>query len=230
MSVLIKAGASAHSVQRFQVQQKAIPPLPDAPEAEPKRPVEDPRLATLREENSKLKEAVAELRRAAPQNEILAREEGKREGLASARRDDEQRFNLLAETASAASAGWDQRLDSLENLSALIARTALSKLFDGADDYSDFIARMISRQIRVLRRETIVAIRVSPQDFGDPEALSALAAGIGTASTIIVSDPELAAGECRLDLQLGHIDLGLRSQWGELSKLMQDMANEEPQP
>lgn len=222
MNVLIKAAATPHAVRVFAVEAPA-PALARQPE-----PVEDPELALLRQENAELRRLVAELRGAAPQAEAKAREEGRREALLSARKDDEGRLKLLADGMAAAAEDWNGRLDSLDSLAALLARTALAKLFDESEDHADFVVRMIGRQVRQLRRETVLAMRVSSHDFPDAAALAVVPAAAGAAAGNVIIDPDLPAGECRLDMQLGHVDLGVRSQWGQLSQLLQELAIEDP--
>ena len=223
MSILIKAAAASRSVRVFAA---ASAPIQEAPP----ELVEDPELALLRAGNAELRELVEELRQAAPRAEAKAREEGRREGLSAARRDDDARIERLGEGIAALAAAWDDRLNSLDDLAALLARGALAKLFDESDDYADFVVRMIGRQIRQLRRETLLGIRVSPADFPDAAALAPVSAAAGAGSTAIATDADLPAGECRLDMQLGHLDLGVRSQWGQLSELLQQMAAAETRP
>lgn len=222
MNVLIKAAAAPDAVRVFAVAASAPVYAPEAP------PPEDPELALLRAENAELRTLVAELRRAGPEAEAKAKEQGKREALLAARQDDDARLKLLGEGIAAAGADWEERLSSLDGLAAQLARTALSKLFDESGDYGEFVVRMISRQVRQLRRETVLALRVSPHDFKDEAALAEIATAAGVGPTAVVTDSDLPAGECRLDMQLGHVDLGVSSQWGQLSQLLQELATEDP--
>jgi flagellar biosynthesis/type III secretory pathway protein FliH len=229
VNALIKAGTSARAVQPFASRPAISNALAAAPApSPPEPPLEDSRLALLRQENAELKRTMAALREAAPLAEARAREEGAREALARVQRDEEKRVKLLADGVAAGLAAWEDRLASLEALAAVLAQSSLSKLFDESGDYSDFVLGMIGRQMRALRRQAVLAVRVSPSDFADEAALARVAAQTGMGTAAIVADAELPTGECRLDLQLGHVDLGMRAQWGLLSDLLLQIVDEEP--
>jgi hypothetical protein len=65
------------------------------------------------------------------------------------------------------------------------------------------IAGMLARQLRQLRREAVVAIHVSREDFPHDAALAAMVDKAGTGSLAVTASADLPAGECRIDLQLG---------------------------
>ena len=201
MSGLIK-GAAAHSVRPF------LAPAEPAPV-----PVRDPRLEQLERENQELRSALAAQRLESEQSVKAARAEGERQGRAAA--DD------------AAVAHWQDRLADLDGLAPSLARAALGKLFEAGPDQIGFVTAVLARQMRLLRRESLVAIRVSARDFKDEAALASLAADAGTGSVRVVADADLAAGECRIDLQLGHIDVGAATQWAQLAAFLDGLAERE---
>jgi flagellar assembly protein FliH len=220
MSVLIKAAVADLSVRPFVPAPPHAKPGPSAVAVATR--VEDDVLGLLRQENEKLRKDLADADEARQQAERKGREEGRKEALEAARLEDEKKLAALKDGLAGALEKWRESLDGLDRLAPLIARSALSKLFDESEDHNDFVARMIARQIGRLRRESIVRILVSGEDFPDAEALAALRSRGGTGEVELVRDLDLAAGECRLDLALGHIDLGVRAQWGELSSLLED--------
>jgi flagellar biosynthesis/type III secretory pathway protein FliH len=212
VSVLIKAAAT-QSVRPYLQRNGAA--------ALAREPVEDPRVAALERENDELRKTLADSLAAAERAEEQAREDGKNEALAAERRDEEKRLAALDRGIAAALEAWGDRLKELDGLSALLTRTALAKLFDETTDHSGLVLGMIARQMHHLRRETLLAVRVSPHDFPDQDALDTVAAKAGTGSVSILVDPDLAAGDCRLDLQLGHVDIGPRAQWPQLAALLE---------
>lgn len=214
MSGLIK-GAAAQSVRPF------LDPPPPPPE-----PAGDPRLETLEREIDELRAMLTRQIKAKEEAVAAARAEGERQGKAAADAAVDKQVAVLAKAAETAAAAWQKRLSELDGLAAAIVRAALAKLFD-EERHSSFVAGLVARQMRLLRRDSVVAIRVSPRDFGDEQALAALGAEAGTGSVRIVADAGLASGECGIDLQLGHIDIGAATQWAQLADLLDGLAARE---
>lgn len=215
MSGLIKGGA-AHSVRPF-LDPATLPPVPSA----------DPRLEALERENEELRAALAAQRKAAEEAVAAARTEGERQGKAAAEDAADKRLQLLGKGVETAVAAWEKRLADLDDLAPPLARAALAKLFDESEDHSRFVGGLIARQLRLLRRDSVVAIRVSARDFQDEQALSGLGAEAATGSIRILADADLASGGCRIDLQLGHIDIGTKTQWSQLSAFLDRLAEPE---
>lgn len=223
MNRLIKAAAAVGQVREFGA---AAAPFDNAPAA--MRPVaaDEGRLTLIEQENDELRAAVAAGAAAAEEAARLSREQGWREAIEQQQQDDEQRLKALQQALAQASAEWREQLLLLDQLAPLLARSALAKLFDDCEDYSEFVARSIARQIERLGREAIVSIHVSARDFPEADRLSSLRTGSRAGGTDVVTDAELAAGECRLKLRLGHLDIGIPSQWRELSALLDEAAFE----
>jgi flagellar biosynthesis/type III secretory pathway protein FliH len=215
MSGLIKGG-EAHSVRAFL-----------DPAERPPAPTRDPRLEALERENEELRAALSALRIESEQAVKAARAEGERQGRAAADDAAAKQLGLLGKGVDAAVDQWQARLSDLDGLAPSLARTALGKLFDGGEDHIQFVTAVIARQMRLLRRESLVAIRVSARDFRGEQALAALVAEADTGSVRVVADADLAAGECRIDLQLGHIDVGPGTQWAQLAAFLDGLAERE---
>jgi flagellar biosynthesis/type III secretory pathway protein FliH len=64
----------------------------------------------------------------------------------------------------------------------------------------------------------VLRVGVSAKDFGDDSALSAIATALGGERVNIVQDPDLASGDCLIDLRLGQIELSIPKHW----QLLQD--------
>lgn len=215
MSGLIKSGA-AQSVRSFL----------DAP-VRPAAPSRDPRIEALEREVDELRSALAKQRIEGEEAVKAARAEGERQGRAAAGDAADRQLGLLGKGVDSAVARWEARLGDLDGLAPALARAALAKLFDGGEDLKRFVAGVIARQMRLLRRDSLIAIRVSARDFTDEAALAALGVEAGTGSVRLVADGDLASGECRIDLQLGHIDIGAGTQWAQVAAFLETQAERE---
>jgi flagellar assembly protein FliH len=217
MTRLVKAATSRGLVQRFV--------LSDLRVAGPA--AADSELEAAEAEIRRLEQALDDARAVAADAEAAAHAAGRREALAEAADVDDRRLEMLEREVAAVRDTLEERLDGAERLAALLARTALAKLVEPSADLSELVVRSIARQMRDVRRETIVAIRVSAADFADEAALAAIAARTGAGPVQLLADPELGRGACRMDLRLGHVDLGVGARWGELSALLLAMAEDE---
>jgi flagellar assembly protein FliH len=212
MSGLIKSGV-AQSVRSF-LDPATLPPAP----------VRDPQIEALERENEQLRAALTAQRAEAEQAVKAARAEGERLGRAAADDSAEKQLALVRKGVDAAVGHWQARLRDLDGLAPSLARAALGKLFDEGNDHARFVAGLIARQLRMLRRESLISIRVSALDFKDEPALAVLAAEAGTGSVRVVADADLVSGQCRIDLQLGHIDVGAGTQWAQLAAFLVGLA------
>lgn len=225
MTALIKA-ASGRPVRRF-VDHVGVGlggGLIGAAVPEPAENVEATQIAVLTQELAELRRTMAADREAATRALVKAREDGTRQGQEAARCDDDKRLAMLGEGVAGAREAWERRIGDLDGLAALVAQSAIARLFDGCDSHADFVVGMIARQLRHLRHETVLTIRVSPKDFPDEVALAALGTGAGTGAIAVVRDDALDGGQCRIDLQLGHLDLCSRAQWREMSELLHELS------
>ncbi|HEY0148104.1 MAG TPA: hypothetical protein VGB70_03795 [Allosphingosinicella sp.] len=211
MSGLIKAGSAA-SIRPFSHR-------PDEPKLQEAAPAEDPRITALREEVASLRLAVAQHPAALERAKADAKAAGRREAGEAIRQDGEKQLSALRAAIATALKDWDARLAELDGLAALLSKTALAKVFDDDERRAALVGETIARQLRHLRRETVLAVRVSARDFPDAAALQAVAAESGGALNVL-ADPDLRGGHCRLDLQLGRVDIGPATQWRELAALL----------
>jgi flagellar biosynthesis/type III secretory pathway protein FliH len=212
MSGLIKSEA-AQSVRSF-LDPAVLPPVPGR----------DPRIEALEREIEELRAALVAQRAESEQAVKAARAEGERNGRAAAGDAADKQLSLIGKGVESAVARWETRLADLDGLAPSLARAALAKLLDDADDHARFVAGVIARQMRLLRRDSLIAIRVSARDFKDEQALAALGEEAGTGSVRLIADGDLASGECRIDLQLGHIDIGAHTQWAQVAAFLDGLS------
>ena len=77
------------------------------------------------------------------------------------------------------------------------------------------------------KRSSPTARLVSARDFADETALAALGAEANTGSVRLLADGDLESGECRIDLQLGHVDIGAGTQWAQVAAFLDGLAERE---
>jgi flagellar biosynthesis/type III secretory pathway protein FliH len=224
MTGIIKA-VSAGSVVR-QLGSFAAP-RGGAPQELPAPSAVDLALDDAREEISRLQALLIDERKLASAAEQTAREAGRLEGRRDVETAVERQVAVVENGVALARRAWDDRLAGLDALAVMLARAALAKVFVEAVDRADLMTSAIARRVAVMRDQTVVAIRVSKSDFPDDEAVTALRSRAETGATEIHPDALLKAGECRLDLQLGQVDLSLGAQWDALDRFLGAMIADE---
>lgn len=216
MRGVIKAGSGDIAVTAFSA--AAVPAAAGA--VPPGRSAVELALDDAHEEIAALQAALLAAHEAGADAERAAHEAGRGAGRAEAVADGARLADRVGAALDAARAAWDERLAELDTLAVMIARAALGRMFEAPADMADLVARAITQRIAALRADTIVAIHVSAADFAGEEACTALAWQAGVAAATIAADPALKAGECRIDLQLGHVDCGIAVQWRELDAFL----------
>ena len=154
-----------------------------------------------------------------PQLLEVARKESADKALKARSDAEEKQLALLGGAIERALDEWRQRLASLEGLSATLAGGILERVFADGAERATAVISIVQRRFADLDSGSVVQLRVSPSDFPDDRALAAIAPTSGT-NVSTIADPELGAGECVLDLKLGHIDLGPRAQWPRVAEFL----------
>ena len=171
------------------------------------------RIAELEEELALLKSGIS----GQLQN---ARAEGLEAGRKERDEKSAERQALIGQGIEDALASWEARLSSTGQLAIFIAKGALGRLIDNPEWRSELIVGAIEQRIAAMEKAAIVKIRVSGVDFSADE----IAALVITAGAKIEADPKLRSGECLVDLQMGHEELGMGAQWDRLAKLLDELA------
>jgi flagellar biosynthesis/type III secretory pathway protein FliH len=136
---------------------------------------------------------------------------------------EEKALDLLGAAIGAALAEWKERLAAWDGAAAGIARAALGQVFAPETTGGELVTAALARQLERIEASAILRVRVSPDDFADPAALEAAAAGTGA---LVEVDPALASGACLVDLKLGHLDCGLGAQWPRIDELLSRLERE----
>ncbi|MGK6317907.1 DUF7504 family protein [Sphingomonas sp. DT-204] len=179
------------------------------------------RIAELTTELAQARGELIACRQEAKVQAAAARIDGARE----AKRDDEARIAALEKRLAEAICEWRDRLQELEALALLLAKSSLAKLFDEYADLADLVARTLTKRVREIDAQAAMRVHVSAEDFPDPDSLHALADRCGVPLAALVAD-DLETGGCRIDLVLGHLDLSLPAQWSVIRQRLEAIAED----
>lgn len=190
--------------------------------------------AHFEEERRAFESTIAELRHKlletqdnADVREEAAYERGVQEGLQAAASNDAKRNEMLREALEKACGTVRKQLADSEQLALQLARVALARVFGRAEDRAGQVIDALGHGLAQLKRELVVAVAVSPEDFSAPcEQLAALSENYPGVS--IECDNTLASGECIARLALGTLDLGIPGQWHRLCEFFDSLSAGEP--
>jgi flagellar biosynthesis/type III secretory pathway protein FliH len=224
MSSVIKSQNAASRVRE-------IPAAPPPPRTVPSAKVVDVETAALRRQVEALSQDLGErereierlgedIDRAFKAGEAQGRASGLEEG-AERRSESLQALEKGLERALALVA---RDLSALERLAAQLAYEGLARVFSRPERGAELLADIIRKQVSELEAGAIVRIEVSRDDFNSPSALAELAAAAGHPSLELTASDELGAGDCRIKLVLGALEVGVAQQWGRIGEALQDLA------
>lgn len=220
MSALLKGSAAAFAARPLVARTGAVLEIVST---EPSPSTESPELEALRAECGRLSEALAAAGHRADEAIAAALEQGR----ADARADDAKKLASLGEALGRASVVWRDRLASLDGLAAQLVGASVSKIFGDWDEGAELVIRAVRARLKILRREAVVAVQVSAADFPDQAALEATAEQVGSPGCRLLIDPDLSAGDCRIDLKLGAVDVAPRGQIAAIAALLEALAGRE---
>ena len=220
MSALIKSTKTEGADQR--VRPFGVASRPAATNAPSRETVLEARIVELQ---ATLETHEAEL----PAKLERAREEGAREALEERSKAEAEALAALRAALKDALSLWSERLSDWNGAAAGIAKAVLEQVFTGAEHRSELVEATIRKRVAVLDANSVVRIRVSAEDFADSKAFARTVASVGQAVEL-KSDSSLKTGECIVDLKLGHVDLGLGSQWGRIAGLLESLERDGLEP
>ena len=194
----------------------------------PAPPRIDPEILALRGEVERLTRdlasrdnQVAELRSEVEAARRDGIERGREAGLEAGAARAEATLDRLQRGVDVAVGQLARDLISMERLAVALAREGLSKVLGEDADRASLVTQIIRTQVAQLEAQAVLCIEVSPQDFPDAASLSDLAVGPGIRTEAVSS---LASGDCRIQLKLGALEVGLDRQWTNLSAILDDLA------
>jgi flagellar biosynthesis/type III secretory pathway protein FliH len=215
---IVKASAVSlsHAVLRIAGGDERIGTRPAIPERD------DPGVA-LQARIEALEEQLRTQHERAKRQERDAFERGYKEGAEQAARELKQQWDnqvdAVARATRTAQDAFEARLATLETLALDLAEAALGRVLGDAARHAELLAQTIAHHLRGMERN-VVRLLVSGHDFPSQEALDLLANLPERVRNSIEVRTDLPAGTCQVDLALGHVDLGLPSQRGRLSRTL----------
>ncbi|MFA5599816.1 MAG: hypothetical protein WDA06_04385 [Phenylobacterium sp.] len=219
MSVLIK------STEAVTNRVRQLPPEP-APSIAPAPPPVDYERLALEHELQSLKRAleardekIRRLEAAVAEASRDGEAKGREVGLQEAADRQEERLKQLGEAVDRALTVHGRQMAELERLAIQLASAGLDKILGASERFQELVAAALRQQVSNLAREAIVRVEVSAKDFADAAALEALAEAFGRPDVEVAALHELAAGDCRIRLQLGVLEAGPLEQWRRLRAL-----------
>lgn len=225
MSMLIKSNDKAHgfSIQKLGAAAAAFVPTNRATSAN----IENPLIAENKRLLALLKRREAEI---AAHADALAEAfaDGEEAGRVAMEADiDDDRaasLALLGQGIEAAKTGLGNALENAESIALMVAQMTLEKMFGETDGRKALAADLIRHQFRQIERESFVSLEVSRADFPNTSEVAVLSTTLSIAPNKVRVSDELDAGDCRMRMQLGTLDIGLARQWGSIRALLEDMS------
>lgn len=204
----------------------SAPPSPEAEEADRLRA----RVTELERSIRAMETAATALRADIDKSYQRGRDEGYANGLEDAGDKQDERLELLGKGVTQAIKALHGGIEAMERTAVLLARECLDRMFGDAGDRAALVQDLIRRQLEQIDSGSLLRIEVSPVDFPDGTALSALSASAGLDDGMIAAKSQMPAGACTMLLRLGQIDLGLDQQWSALRRTLGEMAGEGSEP
>lgn len=209
---------------------RAVPPTPPEESRRPPAQVVDVEVVALRREVEALSRALHDrevelehLRGDVDRAYDAGESAGRRAGLSEAVDRKAESLARLEQGVVRACQAFERDLAQVETLAALLAREAISMIF-GQTDRAGLVADIVRKQIADLEGHSILGITVSAADFADPADLAPVQDAIGNRQLDLNVADDLPAGDCRIKLRLGGLEVGVGQQWSRISTVLTQLA------
>jgi len=155
---------------------------------------------------------------------LEAEARGHAAGLAAAADLQAERLQLLEAGVLEAASQAKTELAALERLAPALAREGLARLVGDAGQRGDLLQDAVLNAVRQIDAEGVVRVEVAAGDFADLETLSGKLSEVAHRRIEARPAADLQAGQVRLRLVLGDLEVGLDQQWDRLARLFDDLA------
>lgn len=206
------------AVPRSPVQVARIGPHGEGGDAVQADNPHDVELARLQGQVEALEAALEEAKTVRETAVELALEKGREEGRRAADEFGAERLEALRDELAKASRDCLSQLNEKSDLAIEIARAAIHKILGEASPRGALAEEIVRNAIAQIAGGTVVAVRVSSEDFASDEELAALGNELGAVR--IIRDDDLRGGGCGLDLTLGTVDASLGVQLAALDRAL----------
>jgi flagellar biosynthesis/type III secretory pathway protein FliH len=170
---------------------------------------------------------IEELAGAVEEAKAKGLEDGKAQGHAEAERGRDDFLAIIEEAATSALTDFHEALGSLERLAPLLASECLSRLVDEPANFEAVTAGILRLQLDKLENGSVVRVELSAKDFPSAAELEQFLTRLGRPNLSVEASGALNAGDCRIKLSLGAIEVGIGQQWSELRSLLAEMSKSE---
>jgi len=177
----------------------------------------------LMSENDRLKAVIEQLKEDKKVEIKEAYELGQTNTTQTYARDEEAQLATLKTGLQSALLSLKEKLDDNESLALLLAQQALKPVFSPHADYKDQVGRMISLQTQKLHKDLVLSVDVSSKDFSDTDKFSSLGKELGLDMDRLQVSEDLKAGDCRIELKIGQINLSLEDHWNGIKALFDEL-------
>lgn len=172
-----------------------------------------------------LRHRIAQMETEADQREEAAFERGRQDGLDHVAGEENRRLDMLAASLERLQPTRERILADCETLALQLSRTALKRVFGEAELQADLLRATLTYHLSALQRDMVRQVRVSGRDFRSADDLATL--GERFPGLAVIADDTLQPGDCKVDLRLGSLDIGLAGQWQRLSVYFDQLAQAE---
>jgi flagellar biosynthesis/type III secretory pathway protein FliH len=152
---------------------------------------------------------------------------GHAEGLKAGAEVGVQALARLGEGIDQASRQLAEALSALDRLAVAVARNGLAKVLGDPELHAQLLGAALRHQLANLQAQAVLVVEVSRRDFADPDALAALARAADRPGLELQASSDLDPGECRINLRLGALEVGVGQQWGRLRAELDDLTQPE---
>ncbi len=128
-------------------------------------------------------------------------------------RDDEKRHLVLLELIRSSQVSFTKTLSEFEQISLLIAKSALKPIFDGSELFSERISQSVSRQIKALKQDTVISVMVKAELDINLGFVRSELEKLGITGIQIEAAPSQMSNEIQINLRVGHIEIGIGDYW-----------------
>ncbi len=184
----------------------------------------DPGIERLETQLAALQEELKQAKAKGEARVAEAFERGKLQGGQEAEKNAQAALEKLSAALESAQAEFSEGFERFEGLALQIAQTALARVLGDSSQFAEMVSEAVRHQLAGIDRALVAGLRVSPCDFPDGDAGAACASRFDRLEVTV--DPDLAAGECVIDLRMGAIDVSIGKQWSRLSALLERLAME----
>lgn len=237
MSALIKAGhivLSAERVPLMALPAVAAPNPAPVSDSSAGASLSSADIGEFTAEQDRLRARIAELEAALVDSASelerktkAAFEQGEQYGREQVVRAEDERVAALRNGIAVACQTFDTRMAALDGLAAELALVGLERVLGDPTRYAELVVDTIRHRLASITAGSIVDIRVSTNDFPDPDRLESIRRALGLPPSVaLIADPQLPGGECMIGLMLGKLDAGIPRQWDHVASSIREVSRD----